>query len=41
MTKTKIFSGILFAGLTTGLLLFAQDRPSSDKEQKGDRERKH
>ena len=40
MTKTKIISGILIAGLTTGLLLVAQDRSDGDKERKGDRERK-
>jgi len=42
MNKTKIISGILFAGLATGLLLFAQERPDGDKERdiKRDRDRK-
>jgi hypothetical protein len=39
MNKTKIISGILFAGLAAGLLVFAQDRPDGDKDRKGDRDR--
>ena len=39
MNKTKIISGILFAGLATGLLLFAQERPDGNKERDIKRER--
>jgi hypothetical protein len=40
MKKTYIISGTLFAGLATGLLLFAQDRPDGDKDRKDDRDQK-